>query len=346
MTSEHMPPTKPLSTKLAWSLVLVLLGTSLGMAGSPWFETQVRSRLLGLKPSAEYSTTANMAQLKAMEARVTALAQKPEVALRTDFAARLAALESKLRVGHTGDSDLASDQDPMNDRLGQLEIRTRTVETAVRDAMAAAAQLNSFELRLTTLQSALADQAARLRAYANLIPLRHAINTGQAMDVYLDAIAAALPPGSGDIAALRRQSAQPITRAALLAQFDRTRAGLTQQQTPHPSNSWLNTALIQARTLVSPQARIPSSAALATARNAVAAGDIATAQNALKQASATEQQALSTWRRDAQRYLDTQAALTRLELRLAQQPAPSVLPSMTMAPAPVISPTEPSIPSH
>ena len=322
--------------RFGWTVALLALAFGAGMVGSPWFESQVRSRLPGWAGGGAAAVAptsgAAEAQVKALEARLAAIEQAPASggAVPADMAARLAALEASRTVDGAGAATLASDLGPMNDRLAQIELRIRTLETAVQTANSAAAQVGAFQGQLMTLQSGSSEQAVRLRALANLVPLRRALEAGTPASDFVEAIATALPAGSGDVVALRQAAVQPLTLAQVQRDFRARQQGTARTEAAH-DESWLSTAMDQARSLIG-GASAPSAAAesgaLGQAQRLLNLGDVAGAARILR--TLKDRARYDSWLVLADRYVASRAALLRVETALARQ-APSALVPMTPA---------------
>ena len=334
MTDDLNQP-KRRSGLQGWLLVALLAFLG-GMLGSPWLEARVRGALpQWAQPAAPAKAATDNASAKALEARIAAMETRPGNALPADIAARLAALEAGRTADGAGAATLASDLGPMSDRLGQLEVRISALESAVRSATQAATQVQGFQGQLMTLQSGSTEQALRLRALASLVPLRRSLDAGVEGGEFVDAVAQALPAGSGDVVALRALAGRPVTLAGLQRSF----AKLDQQRnelvsSAPQSQSWLDTAIGQARSLISAKARRSAeyaAAPLDAARAALSVGNVAAASRQL--ATLADHQRYAQWLEEAARFEAGRAALARVETALARQPPAALVP---MAPAPAI----------
>jgi hypothetical protein len=337
MTDDSYAPHTPRKDGgFGWTLALLLGSFAAGMIGSPWFESQVRSRLPDWAQTGAAQNAApasDGAKLAALEARLAAAEQKPASAsLPADVAARIAALEANRTVEGAGAAALATDLGPLGSRMTAAEERLKVLEPAVQTATTAAAQIGASEARITALQSALAEQSARLRAFASLAPLRRALANGTAAGAYVDSLAAAVPAGSGDIALLRAAATRPVTLASLqrgYAQRQAITATTAGQANTQASDSWLQTAVAQARALVGQgNAKSPAARGETIARGAAALqrGDVDTAMRLVRSGTAAEQQRFSDWLVEAQRYVGVRAALVRIESELALSASASVTP--------------------
>jgi hypothetical protein len=326
----------------AWTLVLLLSAFGAGLVGSPWFETQVRSRLpaaLGGGSSSTVVANLDTAKLAALEVRLTAAEQKPATpALPADVDARIAALEAGRTVEGAGAAALATDLGPLGSRVTAAEERLKVLEPAVQTATTAAAQIGAADARISALQTALADQSARLRAFAGLAPLRRALAAGTPASAYVDALAAAAPAGSGDITLLRAAAARPVTLAGLQRAYAQRRALVATtagQAATKPEDSWLNTAMAQAKTLINQTNRAPAiSDSVQRGETALRAGDVDAAITAVRSATGPNRDRFNDWLVDAERYTAARAALNRLETKLALSAAAPVTPAGTLPPAP------------
>jgi hypothetical protein len=326
-----------------WTLALLLASFAAGMIGSPWFESQVRSRLpaWAQTPAAHSSVPASDgAKLAALEARVLAAEQKPGSAgLPADVAARIAALEATRTIEGAGAATIATDLGPLGSRVTATEERLKVLEPAVQTATTAAAQIGASEARITALQSALAEQSARLRAFASLTPLRRALAAGAPAGAYVDALAAAVPAGSGDIALLRTAAARPVTLVSLQRGYGQRQAiaaTTAGQASTQSSDSWLATAMAQARALVGQgTAKSAAAGSDAVARGAAALqrGEVEAAMQQLRSAPPAQAQRFNDWLMDAERFVAARAALVRLETQLALSASASVTPPGALPPA-------------
>ncbi len=344
MTDDsYAPPTRRRGRGFVWSLVLLLGGFAGGMLGSPWFEQQVRTRLPDWAGGgvAQTTSTADSARFASLEARIAAAERAPlnTPALPADVAARISALEARRNVDGDGAATLAADLGPLGNRMTAVEERLKVLEPAVQTATTAAAQIGAADARISALQTALAEQSARLRAFASLAPLRRALNTGTPAAAYVDALAAAVPAGSGDISVLRAAAAHPITLIALQKAYAQrralveTRAGQAETKS---GDSWLSTAMSQARALISDSAAKSAAAGDAVVRGeaALRRGDVETAMRLVRAASSSEQQRFNDWLVDAERFIAVRAALIRIETSLALNATASVTPPGSLPPAP------------
>jgi hypothetical protein len=345
MTDDtYTNPARKSGGRLGWGLALLLGAFGAGLIGSPWFEGQVRSRLpvaLG-GGSAKVSAANNIdaATVAALDARLLTLEQKPAgAALPTDIDARIAALEAGRTVEGAGAAALATDLGPLGNRVTAAEERLKVLEPAVQTATTAAAQIGASEARISALQSALAEQSTRLRAFASLTPLRRAQAAGAPVAAYVDALAAAVPAGSGDIALLRAAANRPVTLSSLQKAYAQRRAlaettaGRAQTTT---GDSWLGTAMAQARALIDKGNTAPSvvaSDAILRGEAALRRGDVEAAVAALRSANTSNRDRFNDWLVDAERFSAARAALNRLETTLALSPTASVTPPGTLLPA-------------
>jgi hypothetical protein len=326
----------------AWGLVLVLSAFGAGMIGSPWFEAQVRSRLPAALGGSSSAVVANLdtAKLAALEVRLAAAEQKPaSTALPADVDARIAALEAGRTVEGAGAAALATDLGPLGSRVTATEERLKVLEPAVQTATTAAAQIGAADARISALQTALADQSARLQAFASLAPLRRAMAAGTPAGAYVDALAAAAPAGSGDITLMRSFAARPITLAGLQRAYAQRRALVATtagQAATKADDSWLNTAMAQAKTLMNQANRAAPAVSDAVQRGEVAlrAGDVDTAIAAVRAATGPNRDRFNDWLVDAERYTAAKAALNRLETKLALSAAAPVTPAGSLPATP------------
>ncbi len=326
----------------AWSLVLLLGAFGAGLIGAPWFETQVRSRLpAALGGGAQVATSSNFdeAKLAALEARLLAAEQKPGgTALPADVDARIAALEAGRTVEGAGAAAIATDLGPLGNRMTAAEDRLKMLEPAVQTATTAAAQIGASEARISALQTALAEQSARLRAFASVAPLRRAMAAGTPAAAYVDALAAAVPAGSGDIALLRAAAARPLTLASLQKAYAQRRALIETtagQAATKADASWLSTAMTQAKTLINQgnSGQPAASDAIVRGEAALKRGDVEAALLAVRSATGANRDRFNDWLVDAERYTAARAALNRLEIKLALSATAPVTPAGTL-PAP------------
>jgi hypothetical protein len=322
---------------VAWSLVLLLGAFGAGLIGSPWFEAQVRSRLPAALGGGALPVTAashfDDAKFAALEARLLAAEQKTGgAALPTDVDARIAALEAGRTVESAGAAAIATDLGPLGNRMTAAEERLKVLEPAVQTATTAAAQIGASEARISALQTAVAEQSARLKAFASLAPLRRAMAAGTPATAYVDALAAAVPAGSGDIALLRAAAARPITLEVLAKTFAQRRA-LTEttagQAATKADDSWLGTAMAQAKTLISQGGgRQPATSdAIARAEAALKRQDVDAAVLAVRSATGASRDRFNDWLVDADRYTAARSALNRLETKLALSASAPVTPA-------------------
>jgi hypothetical protein len=346
MTDDsYTSPAPKRGNGFAWSLILLLGGFAAGMIGSPWFEAQVRTRLPasigGSSPSAVTSSSIDTAKLAALEARLATAEQKPSsAALPADVAARIAALEAGRTVEGAGAAALATDLGPLGNRVGAVEERLKVLEPAVQTATTAAAQIGASEARISALQAAVADQSTRLRAFASLTPLRRALAAGAPAAAYVDALAAAVPAGSGDIALLRAAANRPVTLASLQKAYAQRRALVETtagQAETTTSDSWLKTAMAQARSLMdssSTATKLTASDAIVRGEAALRRGDIDVAVAAVRSTSSTSRDRFNDWLVDAERFTAASKALNRIETTLALSATAPVTPSGTLPPPP------------
>jgi hypothetical protein len=342
MTDDSYAPTPARKGGgFAWTLALLLASFAAGMIGSPWFEKEVRSRLpawaqTGAQPPAV--SAGDSAKLAALEARIAAAEQTPAGAgLPADVAARIAALEATRTFEGAGAAAIATDLGPLGNRVTATEERLKVLEPAVQTATTAAAQIAAADARISALQTALAEQSARLRAFASLPPLRRALAAGAPAGAYVDALAAAVPAGSGDIALLRAAANRPLTLASLQRGFAQrqaiaaTTAGKVATQS---SDSWLETAMAQARALVgqgsAAKSAVASSEAVGRAAAALKRGEVEVAMQQLRLAPPAQSQRFNDWLVDAERYVGARAALVRLETQLALSASAPVTPPGTL----------------
>jgi hypothetical protein len=242
-------------------------------------------------------------------------------------------------VEGAGAAALATDLGPLGNRVTATEERLKVLEPAVQTATIAAAQIGAADARISALQTALAEQSARLRAFASLTPLRRALATGTPATAYADALAAAAPAGSGDIALLRAVAARPITLTGLQRAYAQRRALVATtagQAATKAEDSWLVTAMTQAKTLINQSNRSAPTASDGVQRGeaALRAGDVDGAIIAVRSATGANRDRFNDWLVDAERYTAARAALNRLETKLALSAPAPVTPPGSLPAAP------------
>jgi hypothetical protein len=288
---------------------------SLGMIGSPWFESQVRRQMPA--PFQQAQVAASDPRFDALEARVRALETSPSAASGAPVAAaspttagiegRIAALEAQAAALQGNDSSLVN-------RLGQVSEDLARTSGAV-----AAGDRQVRDLFLLGVARRLVELGRPLGRVETLLAERFGTVDAPAVE------------------ALAAWSRVPQTRGTLMSRLETLDVAMI--ETEASGTSWWDRLKVRLSGLVTVQRSgtgptPPDLGAVPAARKALEAGDLDVAAARIEQAPAGP--ARDQWLADARALAAAEAALDRLETQLladAVATMPSVQPPVNMAPA-------------
>ncbi len=319
------PPGK--SSRFPWVVTALLGGFSAGMLGSPWLEANVR----GLLPSSLHSSVGNTeADRAALKARVTALEEHPTTGVPVDISARLATLEASRQVGAAGAAAVASDLEPLSQRVDRIDTRLTSAEQAAHAATTAAALIPGLQAQVQTTTTVAAEQTKHTRMLASLGPLRRLIEGGQPLGIYYGIISDALGASTTDVAILRQVQAGGPTLAGLQQQYAALLPQLATASTD--PTSWIDhtlaglTNLVQVKRTADASQLATASALAIAASQRVRGGDVAGALVVLRRLPAVSQSRVAAWQASANIYVASRTAITRIENNIFELTAGLVPP--------------------
>jgi type II secretory pathway component PulJ len=293
-------------------IAAVLLAFMLGMIGSPWFESSVRSQLpAALQAERESHLDPRVAEL---EARI----------------ARLEARQLPATAGQPGEVAMAG-------RLAALEAAAAALQSADGSMLD---QLRQVAAEIERTKGSVSEGDRQLRGLFLVSVARRLVETGRPLGPVESALQASLGTTDPDsVAALSRWSNVPQTRATLLARLGDVEAE-TRDVPVGPGGWWARlktrlSGLVRVSNGIEQPAIDPDAAA--AARAALVEGDLPLAVARLERAAPSP--ARTQWLADARALMAAEAALDRIEAGLleaaalaAAQPAPP--PELPAPPGP------------
>lgn len=311
-----------------WVLVAGLVLFAAGLLLSPWFETNVRTRLPGVLQRPDVESIAARVEreagaINALEARVTALETRPAASAPLGDAATTPALNDPL--------PLALGTGPSSERLARLEAR---IEALDRGQAQASTRLDNVSAELAGLNvkigqvggnaersiAAAAESAEKARGVLLVTAARRAAEQGQSLAVLAPALRRHFAAADAD-AVERLLTASPgaPTLPVLRQRFARIRPQLAESAAPEkPDTLWEQiksgvASLVQVREKGAAAARTANEARLADMATRLSQGDVAGALLAMQRLPARTQQLARQWRLSAEAYAGTYGALQQLE---------------------------------
>lgn len=282
---------KRTTTHWPWIVALVSLAFAFGLLLSPWFETEVRGRLFGIKPSeapgASSQSTAQARTLALLQTRINAL-EHASVKGGSD-PARIVRAEAQVNE--------------LQSKVGALGVR---VEGAVTDAAQDAQTAQSVMLAAAT---------------------RRSIETGQPLGPLEPPLRARFGQSyPGPVEALVVAGNRPTTLTRLQQDFERIEASIGNG--PAATSSWWDMIKSAIGEIASVRRAGDAHAApaelIAQAAQRLANGDVAGAAVIVTRLPASP--VATGWLADARRYGAAQAALAQIEA--AALAPPSVSPAL------------------
>ena len=251
--------------------------------------------------------------LQAVEKRIAALEQRPPGNADAATHADVQTLSARLDAIASRQDQLANRQQGLETGIGnRLDDADRRLQALERQAAGAAAlpgRLDQVEQRLGSVEqnqgklSALADRAGRL---ARIEAAQAALDAGQPLGDIPGA-----PP-----AVTRFAATKPPTEAGLRLAFPQAaRAALAASRPSPEGKTWYDRLWARAQDLVTVRegehviVGDPAAGVLASARQALDAGDLAGAVAALSRLSGPPAQAVAGWLADARSLLEARGAL-------------------------------------
>lgn len=311
-----------------WVLVAGLVLFAAGLLLSPWFETNVRTRLPGAlqRPDVELLAVRverEAGTITALEARVAALETRPASAPLGDAAAtpralndpvplalgggpsaeRLARLEARIEALDRGQAQASTRLDNVSAELAGINVKIEQVGgNAARSIEAAAASAEKARgVLLVTAARRAAEQGQSLAVLAPALRRHFAAADADAVERLLTA-----SPGAPTLAVLRRRFAQIRPQLAESAEPEQADTLWTQFKAGVAS-------LVQVREKGAAAAQTANEARLADMATRLSQGDVAGALLAMQRLPARTQQLARQWRISAEAYANSYGALQQLE---------------------------------
>jgi hypothetical protein len=327
-----------------------------GLIANPWFEREVRSRLpdaLQEKTPASIQAGAS-ADIAALSQRLAAVEARPAAEIPADLSGRIAALEASRAVAGAAGPAAVADSAALDSRVAIIEGRIATAEAtaqgAAQSANAVQATVMTLDGRLNAATAKLDRDGTALRAMAAAMALRGVVERGAPMGILDDSLALLVGSQSPDMLALRKVERGGPTLASLRNSFQAARPTLL-QAAEAASGDWTDRALVQVKALLDVR---PANGATRNPTNMsadsmvplvderLARGDVAGAIAAVRLLPAAAQNRTRTWLAQANLYVQSRAALARLETQAitaaTQISAAPALPTVPVTPAPVVPP--------
>jgi hypothetical protein len=348
--------TPPRRSRWPWVMTGLFAAFSGGLIANPWFEREVRSRLpeaLQEKTPASVQAGAS-ADVAALAQRLAAVEARPAAEIPGDLSGRIAALEASRAVAGVSGPAALADTSAIDSRVAVIEGRIATTEAAAQSAAQAAnaaqATFMTLDSRLNAATAKLDRDGTALRAMASAMALRGVVDRGAPMGTLDDSLALLVGGQSPDMLTLRRVERGGPTLASLRSSFRSVRPALL-QTAEAASGNWTDRALVQVKALLDVRpadgsARNPTNqtpdAMIPLVDERLARGDVAGAIAAMRLLPASAQNRAGGWLTQASLYVQTRAALARLETQAitaaTQIAAAPALPTVPVAPAPVVPP--------
>ncbi|BBE33732.1 COG4223 family protein [Sphingosinicella microcystinivorans] len=314
---------------LPWVLVAGLLLFAAGLLLSPWFETNIRTRLPGALQRPDVESIAARVEREAgaitqLEARVTALETRPSApAPMVDGAGTPPALNDPM--------PLALGTGPGSERLARLEAR---IEALDRGQAQASTRLDNVSAELAGLNvkieqvggnaarsiEAAAASAEKARGVLLVTAARRAAEQGQSLAVLAPALRRHFAAADADaVERLLTASPDAPTLAVLRSRFEQIRPQLAESAAPEKADSlWSQfkagvASLVQVREKGASATQTANEARLADMATRLSQGDVAGALLAMQRLPARTQQLARQWRISAEAYANSYGALQQLE---------------------------------
>jgi hypothetical protein len=357
-TNSYASTSSRSARRLRWPWVMTGLFAAFsgGLIANPWFEREVRSRLpdaLQEKTPASVQAGAS-ADIAALSQRLAAVEARPAAEIPGDLSGRIAALEASRAVAGAAGPAALVDTSALDNRVAVLEGRIATAEATAQEAAQAAnavqAAFMTLDGRLNAATAKLDRDGTALRAMASAMALRGVVERGAPMGLLDDSLALLVGDQSPDMLALRKVERGGPTLASLRNGFRAVRPALL-QTAEAASGNWADRALVQVKALLDVRpadgaARNPTNqtadAMIPLVDERLARGDVAGAIAAMRLLPASAQKRASSWLTQASLYVQTRAALARLETQAitaaTQIAAAPALQTVPVTPAPVVPP--------
>ncbi|MFD0848320.1 COG4223 family protein [Sphingosinicella xenopeptidilytica] len=312
-----------------WVLVAGLVLFAAGLLLSPWFETNVRTRLPGALQRPDVESLAVRVEreagtITALEARVAALETRPATSAPLGDAAttpralndpvplalgggpsaeRLARLEARIEALDRGQAQASTRLDNVSAELAGINVKIEQVGgNAARSIEAAAASAEKARgVLLVTAARRAAEQGQSLAVLAPALRRHFAAADADAVERLLTA-----SPGAPTLAVLRRRFAQIRPQLAESAEPEQADTLWTQFKAGVAS-------LVQVREKGAAAAQTANEARLADMATRLSQGDVAGALLAMQRLPARTQQLARQWRISAEAYANSYGALQQLE---------------------------------
>ncbi len=312
-----------------WVLVAGLLLFAAGLLLSPWFETNVRTRLPGALQRPDVESLAARVEreagaITALDARVTALETRPATAAPLgDAGATPPALNDPV--------PLVLGASPNMERIARLEAR---IEALDRGQSQSSTRLDNISAELAGLNvkieqvggsasrsiEAAAASAEKARGVLLVTAARRAAEQGQSLAVLAPALRRHFAAAdAGAVENLLIASPNAPTLSALRRRFEQIRPQLAESSAPdQPDTLWAQfksgvASLVQVREKGAAATQTANEARLADMATRLAQGDAAGALLILQRLPARTQQLARQWRISAEAYASAYGALQQLE---------------------------------
>ncbi len=310
--------------RFPWVMAALFAGLSAGLLGSPWLESAVRGVLPASLQSPMHDSAAELAALKV---RVAAIEEHPTTAMPADISARLATLEAARQVGAASAAAVASDLEPLNQRVDRIDTRLTGAELAAHTATTAAALIPGLQAQVQTNTNMTNDQITHMRLLASLGPLRRLLENGQPLGVYYGVVSDALGGNLSEVAALRQVQSGGPTLGWLQQQLATMSVHGVPAPGPTSAASWFDTTLANLANLVQvkhpqlPAQQTASGNLVAMALQRTRSGDVAGAITLIRTLPATAQGRAAPWLAAADKYVAARSALTAIENQVFERTA-------------------------
>ncbi|MBB4631555.1 COG4223 family protein [Sphingosinicella soli] len=332
-----------------WVVAAALVLFAAGLLLSPWFETNVRTRLPGaLQRPDVVSLAARMEReagtISALESRVTALERRPAQAPPLgDVDATPPALNDPI--------PLALGTGPGSERLARLEARIEALDRGQAQASTRldniSAELAGFNVKIEQIGgnasrsiAAAAASAEKARGVLLVTAARRAAEQGQSLAVLAPALRRHFAAADAEaVERLLTASPETPTLAVLRRRFDEIRPQLSESAAPERTATlWEQfksgvAGLVHIREKGTAAARNANDARLADMATRISQGDVAGALLTLQRLPARTQQLARQWRISAQAYANTHGALQQLEASVLLEDTDLPLTAPPNAPA-------------
>ncbi len=319
-------------SRMAWAIALILAVFIVGLLGSPWLETKLRSTLPGF--DALPGSPARLDErLDNANRRIRALEQQ--------LAALKAAPKANAGVAAADSTELARLEERL-DNLGTLRTQDdQRIDYLTAEVARVATRIDETQRNTNASIAAAASGAERAQAVLLITTVRRALETGQplgGLEASLRQTFDTAPPATLD--AVQRLAQSPAPLPLLQQQLARLAPALAVQTESNNNKTglWAQMQSALSNMVVlrrSDTTRAPDTASLLTrAEGRLERGDVAGAIAVVRQMPVAVQRRAGNWLAAAERHVAGMRALTDLELIALAPVAPAVVPS---ANAPVVA---------